>query len=92
MSHELFSIFVCLDSLCLETHHQFLTTLYKEAVGLVLGMYCDNNALFFVSVAKDLLDSVDFITGISTVNFELTIWNRMREKKLKIKLKYGNTF
>jgi hypothetical protein len=28
---------------------------FEETVGLVLGMYCDNNALTFVLVAKDLL-------------------------------------
>ena len=57
---------------------------YKEAAGLVIGMYCNNNALCFVLVARDLLEGVDMITGISSLNFGLMIWIRMGEKKTEI--------
>ena len=40
---------------------------YEEAVGLVIGMYCDNNPVCFVLVAKDLLDGEDTITKKKTI-------------------------
>jgi hypothetical protein len=64
---------------------------YEEAVGLVIGMYCDNNALCFVLVAKDLLQGVDMITGISSLNFGLMIRIRMLEKRKEIRSELGES-
>ncbi len=62
---------------------------YEEAIGLVIGMYCDNNPLCFVLVAKDLLARVDAITGISSTNFGLMVRVKMDEKREEIRTLYG---
>jgi hypothetical protein len=83
MPHELFPLFIGVDSLRLILITRFSLP-YEEAVGLVIGMYCNNNALCFVLVARDLLEGVDMITGILSLNFGLRIRIRMGEKKKEI--------
>ena len=65
---------------------------YEEAVGLVLGMYCDNNALCFVCVAKELLDGTATLPDQSTVDFGLTVRKMMAGKRSEIKETLGDTF
>jgi hypothetical protein len=59
-------------------------------VGLVIGMYCENNPLCFVLVARDLIGGADTITGVSSFNFGLMVWIKMGEKKGEIRSKYRN--
>jgi hypothetical protein len=63
---------------------------YQEAVGLVIGMYCENNPLCFVLVAKDLLEAVDSIAKVSRVNFGLMVRVKMFKKRDWIRSKYRN--
>jgi hypothetical protein len=65
---------------------------YIEAVGLIVGMYCDNNALSFVLVAKDLLDRGDVVVTTSPINFGLMVRKLMGEKKKQLKAKFGKQF
>jgi len=44
---------------------------FDETVGLLLGMYCDNNPICFVLVAKELLE--EDIAKVTTTNFGLTV-------------------
>jgi hypothetical protein len=70
---------------------QFLLT-YKESVGLVLGIYCDNNAICYSYVAKELLDGTNNIAMVVTLNFGLTIRKLMTKKKKEIKERFGKHF
>jgi hypothetical protein len=61
-------------------------------VGLVIGLYCDNNANDFVEVAKDLLKEEDSIITESRSDLGLSVHKKMVDKKIFIKSKYGPTF
>jgi hypothetical protein len=52
-------------------------------------MYCDNNAIDFVQVAKDLLEKDDGIVMVSSSDISLTVRRSMASKKLNIRNKYG---
>jgi hypothetical protein len=45
-------------------------------------MYCNNNAIDFVEVAKDLLKEDDYVVTESTSNLGLSVCKRMVDKKL----------
>jgi hypothetical protein len=61
---------------------------YDDTVGLVIGMYCDNNTFDFVEVAQDLLKEDGSIVTESTSNLGLSVCKRMVDKKFLIKNKY----
>jgi hypothetical protein len=70
-------------------HHFSLS--YEDTIGLVIGMYCDNNAIDFVSVATDLLNEDDSVTDSSQA-LGLSVRQRMVEKKAFHKNKFGVDF
>jgi hypothetical protein len=60
--------------------------------GLVIRMFCENNAIDFVEVAKDLLKEDNSVVTESLCDLGLSVCRRMVSKKLFVKNKYGATF
>jgi hypothetical protein len=65
---------------------------YEDTVGLLVGMYVDNNAVDFVAVAKDLMEQKDATVTVTNSDIGLLIRQRMVQKKLELKLKFGTDF
>jgi hypothetical protein len=65
---------------------------YDDAVGLVIGMYCDNNAIDFVQVARDLLREDDSVVNESLSDLGFSVRQRMVVKKKQIRERYGTGF
>jgi hypothetical protein len=58
---------------------------YEGTVGLVVGMYVNNNAIDFVVVAKDLMEEEDSIVTVTSSELGLIVRRLMFQKKSELK-------
>jgi hypothetical protein len=65
---------------------------FEDTVGLIIGMYCENNPITFVLVAKDLLLENDSMVNESMADFGFTVRKRMMKKKSEIRKRFGTKF
>ena len=80
-----------MDLLYIQVDNRFSLT-YTESVGLVLGIYCDNNPISVSCVASDLLEETDNVAMISTKNFGLMVRKKMSQKRTLIKERFAERF
>jgi len=65
---------------------------FKETVGLIIGMYCENNQITFVLVAKDLLLENDSMVNETMSDIGFTVRKQMKTKKTSIQKQFGKIF